>query len=74
MRTFASFQAIGGFLLVVTADCEVFFASHAVEQYIGFHQVELYVFSGDILRTQFSLRLAETSAIVQLCINNHIYK
>ena len=32
-------QALSGFLFVVTCDGEVFYASHTVEQYLGFHQV-----------------------------------
>lgn len=34
-----NFQALNGFLFVVTCDGEVFFASHTVEKYLGFHQV-----------------------------------
>ena len=33
------FQALYGFLFVVTCDGEVFYAARTVEQYLGFHQV-----------------------------------
>jgi hypothetical protein len=33
------FQALNGFVFMVTCDGEVFFASRTVEQYLGFHQV-----------------------------------
>jgi hypothetical protein len=36
-------QALSGFLFVVTCDGEVFYASHTVEQYLGFHQVTFTV-------------------------------
>lgn len=32
-------QALAGFLLILTCDGEVFYASHTVETYLGFHQV-----------------------------------
>ena len=35
----SSFQALYGFLFVVTCDGEVFYAARTVEQYLGFHQV-----------------------------------
>jgi hypothetical protein len=38
-----SMQALSGFLFVVTCDGEVFYASHTVEQYLGFHQVTVVV-------------------------------
>lgn len=33
------FQALNGFLLILTCDGEVFFATHSIESYLGFHQV-----------------------------------
>ena len=32
-------QALNGFLLILTCDGEVFYTSHTVETYLGFHQV-----------------------------------
>jgi aryl hydrocarbon receptor len=32
-------QALYGFMVVITCDGEVFYASRTVEQYLGFHQV-----------------------------------
>lgn len=32
-------QALNGFLLILTCDGEVFFATHSIESYLGFHQV-----------------------------------
>ena len=34
-------QALNGFLLILTCDGEVFYTSHTVETYLGFHQVNL---------------------------------
>ncbi|OQR77528.1 aryl hydrocarbon receptor-like [Tropilaelaps mercedesae] len=34
-------QALNGFLLILTCDGEVFFASHTVETYLGFHQSDI---------------------------------
>nr|CDK60412.1 Spineless [Euperipatoides kanangrensis] len=34
-------QALNGFLLILTCDGEVFFASHTVENYLGFHQSDI---------------------------------
>ncbi|KAL3881167.1 hypothetical protein ACJMK2_027624 [Sinanodonta woodiana] len=34
-------QALYGFLIVVTCDGEVFYASRTVEQYLGFHQSDI---------------------------------
>ena len=34
-------QALNGFLLILTCDGEVFYTSHTVETYLGFHQVSL---------------------------------
>nr|KAF7421722.1 hypothetical protein H0235_009558 [Vespula pensylvanica] len=31
-------QALNGFLLILTCDGEVFFATHSIESYLGFHQ------------------------------------
>jgi hypothetical protein len=36
------FQALNGFLLILTCEGEVFFATHSIESYLGFHQVRLY--------------------------------
>lgn len=33
------FQALNGFLLILTCEGEVFFATHTIESYLGFHQV-----------------------------------
>jgi hypothetical protein len=33
------FQALNGFLLILTCEGEVFFATHSIESYLGFHQV-----------------------------------
>ncbi len=35
-----SLQALNGFLLILTSDGEVFFATHTIESYLGFHQVK----------------------------------
>lgn len=32
-------QALNGFLVMLTCDGEVFFATHSIENYLGFHQV-----------------------------------
>lgn len=32
-------QALNGFLVMLTCDGEVFFATHTIENYLGFHQV-----------------------------------
>ncbi|KAF4518358.1 hypothetical protein B566_EDAN007085 [Ephemera danica] len=32
------FQALNGFLLILTCEGEVFFATHTIESYLGFHQ------------------------------------
>lgn len=32
-------KALNGFLLILTCDGEVFYTSHTVETYLGFHQV-----------------------------------
>jgi len=37
---FLFFQALNGFLLILTSDGEVFFATHTIESYLGFHQVK----------------------------------
>ncbi|XP_023233093.1 aryl hydrocarbon receptor protein 1-like isoform X3 [Centruroides sculpturatus] len=34
-------QALNGFLLILTCDGEVFYASHTVETYLGFHQSDI---------------------------------
>ena len=39
MNQYFFFQALYGFLFVVTCDGEVFYAARTVEQYLGFHQV-----------------------------------
>lgn len=36
---FRLLQALNGFLLILTCDGEVFFATHSIESYLGFHQV-----------------------------------
>lgn len=36
---FIYFQALNGFLMILTCDGEVFFATHSIESYLGFHQV-----------------------------------
>ncbi|KAJ9595258.1 hypothetical protein L9F63_013446, partial [Diploptera punctata] len=33
--------ALNGFLLILTCEGEVFFATHSIESYLGFHQVNL---------------------------------
>ena len=33
------FQALNGFLMILTCEGEVFFATHSIESYLGFHQV-----------------------------------
>lgn len=35
------FQALNGFLMILTCDGEVFFATHSIESYLGFHQVSV---------------------------------
>lgn len=37
--SFVFFQALNGFLMILTCDGEVFFATHSIESYLGFHQV-----------------------------------
>lgn len=37
---FLSFQALNGFLMILTCEGEVFFATHSIESYLGFHQVK----------------------------------
>lgn len=32
-------QALNGFLMILTCEGEVFFATHSIEGYLGFHQV-----------------------------------
>lgn len=39
-----SLQALQGFIIIVSCDGELFFASRTVEQYLGFHQVNLSPF------------------------------
>lgn len=34
-------QALNGFLMILTCEGEVFFATHSIEGYLGFHQVSL---------------------------------
>lgn len=34
------FQALNGFLMILTCEGEVFFATHSIEGYLGFHQVK----------------------------------
>jgi hypothetical protein len=36
---FFYFQALNGFLMILTCEGEVFFATHSIESYLGFHQV-----------------------------------
>jgi hypothetical protein len=33
------FKALNGFLMILTCEGEVFFATHSIEGYLGFHQV-----------------------------------
>ncbi|KAJ1532137.1 hypothetical protein ONE63_000762 [Megalurothrips usitatus] len=35
------FQALNGFLLILTCEGEVFFATHSIESYLGFHQSDI---------------------------------
>lgn len=37
-------QALNGFLLILTCDGEVFYTSHTVETYLGFHQVNNFIY------------------------------
>jgi hypothetical protein len=41
---FVFLQALNGFLLILTCDGEVFFATHSIESYLGFHQVKIRKF------------------------------
>ncbi|XP_013108283.1 circadian locomoter output cycles protein kaput [Stomoxys calcitrans] len=34
-------QALNGFLMILTCDGEVFFATHSIESYLGFHQSDI---------------------------------
>lgn len=36
---FFQLQALNGFLMILTCEGEVFFATHSIEGYLGFHQV-----------------------------------
>uniref|UniRef100_A0A1A9WH34 PAS domain-containing protein n=1 Tax=Glossina brevipalpis TaxID=37001 RepID=A0A1A9WH34_9MUSC len=38
---FSFFQALNGFLMILTCDGEVFFATHSIESYLGFHQSDI---------------------------------
>ncbi|XKL62845.1 hypothetical protein PGB90_002678 [Kerria lacca] len=35
-------QALNGFLVILTCEGEVFFATHTIESYLGFHQNSRY--------------------------------
>lgn len=39
VSNFFSLQALNGFLMILTCEGEVFFATHSIESYLGFHQV-----------------------------------
>jgi hypothetical protein len=59
-------QALNGFLLILTCEGEVFFATHSIESYLGFHQVrhdtDNYIyFFGVILQPPKSLGSTEAS-------------
>lgn len=44
-----SLQALNGFLMILTCDGEVFFATHTIESYLGFHQVSARAKTGSFI-------------------------
>lgn len=65
-------QALNGFLMILTCEGEVFFATHSIESYLGFHQVGMrLIFSCDCVRallpsprTTFSYELLHSSRLL----------
>lgn len=49
---FFNFQALNGFLMILTCEGEVFFATHSIESYLGFHQVSFFLFSSKFTNTR----------------------
>lgn len=71
-HTYIFVQALNGFLMILTCEGEVFFATHSIESYLGFHQVCMrLIFSCDCvrallpsLRSNFSYELLHSSRLL----------
>ena len=38
-------QALNGFLMILDCQGELFFATHSIETYLGFHQVTRFIYN-----------------------------
>ena len=43
-------QALNGFLMILDCQGELFFATHSIETYLGFHQVSRFILNFTISR------------------------